>query len=166
MTAQVTQDVLLVLILRSGNNNNHTVLFEVPLDPARALAVSFVPRTSSFGVAPRPYAFQVMRDDTEFTIELFENCNNVVDDIELFHNVLVWYVTDVHVNIEQLLQPAPPPTAAARGVAGACVCACANEDLRGRFVLMNDDDGEIVGTLDRSHRVFISIYTKNFSGLV
>ena len=44
-----------------------------------------------------------MWDDTEFTVELFENNNNVVDDIELFHNVLVGYVTDVRVNGEQLL---------------------------------------------------------------
>jgi len=150
-TAQVTQDVLLVLVLRS---NSGTVLFEAPLDPARALAVSFVPRPSSFGVARRRYAFQATRDDIEFTVELFENNKNVADDIELFHSVLVGYVTDVRVNGEQLLQPAPPPppAAAARGVAGAGMGA--DEDLRGRFVLMNEDDGEIVGTLDRSVRVF------------
>ena len=151
-TAQVTQDVLLVLVLRS---NSGTVLFEAPLDPARALAVSFVPRPSSFGVARRRYAFQATQDDTEFTVELFEINNNVVDDIELFHSVLVGYVTDVRVNGERLLQPASPPpaaAAAARGVAGAGTGA--DEDLRGRFVLMNEDDGEIVGTLDRSVRVF------------
>ena len=105
----MTQGVLLVLVLRSGNNSNHTILFEVPLDPARALAVSFVPRTSSFGVAPRPYAFQATRDDTEFTVELFENNNNVVDDIGLFHNVLVGYVTDSQMSASILNSYYSPP---------------------------------------------------------
>jgi spartin len=150
-TAQVTQDVLLVLVLRSGNN---TVLFEAPLDPARALSVSSVPPPSSFGVARRRYVFQATRDDTEFTVELPENGNNAADDIELFQSVLVGYVADVRVNGERLQSSAPPPSApAAAPVAGAGVGAGADEDLRGRFVLMNEDDGEIVGTLDRSVRV-------------
>jgi spartin len=165
-TAQVTQDVLLVLVLRSGNNNNNnnnnnnTVLFEAPLDPARALSVSSVPPPSSFGVARRRYVFQATRDDTELTVELPENNDNAADDIELFHSVLVGYVTDVRVNGERLqLQPSalPPPSArvveAAAPVAGAGAGA-ADEDLRGRFVLMDEDDGEIVGTLDRSVRVY------------
>jgi spartin len=45
--------------------------------------------------------------------------------------------------------------AAAAPVAGVGAGAGpADEDLRGRFVLMNEDDGEIVGTLDRSVKVF------------
>lgn len=144
-TAQVTQDVLLVLVLRSGNN---TILFEAPLDPARALSVSSSvppPSSSSFGVSQRRYVFQATRDDTEFTVELPEN-NNAADDIELFHSVLVDYLTDVLVNGERL-QPTPR-------VVEPVADAGADEDLRGRFVLMNEDDGEIVGTLDRSVRVF------------
>ena len=145
-TAQVTQDVLLVLVLRSGNN---TILFEAPLDPARALSVSSSvpppPSRSSFSVSRRRYVFQATRDDSEFTVELPEN-NNAADDIELFHSVLVGYLTDVLVNGERL-QPAPR-------VVEPVADAGADEDLRGRFVLMNEDDGEIVGTLDRSVRVF------------
>jgi len=153
-TAQVTQDVLLVLVLRSTGNNN-AVLFEAPLDPARALSVSSVPPPSSFGVARQRYVFHATRDDTEFTVELPENNTNPAEDIELFRSVLVGYVTDVRVNGEQQSAALPPSTraaAAAAPVAGAG--AGADEDLRGRFVLMNEDDGEIVGTLDRSVRVF------------
>src|SRR6266852_1175898 len=153
-TAQVTQDVLLVLVLRSTGNNN-AVLFEAPLDPARALSVSSVPPPSSFGVARQRYLFHATRDDTEFTVELPENNTNPAEDIELFRSVLVGYVTDVRVNGEQQSAALPPSTraaAAAAPVAGAG--AGADEDLRGRFVLMNEDDGEIVGTLDRSVRVF------------
>jgi len=159
-TAQVTQDVLLVLVLRSGNTNN-TVLFEAPLDPARALSVSSVPPPSSYGVARRRYVFHATRDDTEITLELPENNNNATEDIELFHSVLVGYVTDVRVNGERLqLQPsAPPPPPPARVVEAAAPvvgagAGAADEDLRGRFVLMNEDDGEIVGTLDSSVKVF------------
>jgi spartin len=155
-SAQVTHDVLLVLVLRSGNN---TVLFEAPLDPARALSVSSVPPPSSFGVARRRYVFHATRDDTELTVDLPENNNNATDDIELFNSVLVGYITDARVNGQQ--QPLPPPSArvveAAAPVAGAGAGAGAgatDEDLRGRFVLMDEDDGEIVGTLDRSVRVF------------
>jgi spartin len=159
-TAQVTQDVLLVLVLRSSSGNNNTVLFEAPLDPARALSVSSVPPPSSFGVARQRYIFHATRDDTEFTIELPENNSNAAGDIELFHSVLVGYVTDVRVNGEQLLQSsALPPSARVVGEGQApaqapAPVAGADEDLRGRFVLMNEDDGEIVGTLDRSVRVF------------
>lgn len=159
-SAQVTQDVLLVLVLRSGNN---TVLFEAPLDPARALSVSSVPPPpASFGVARRRYVFHATRDDTELTVDLPENNNNAADDVELFHSVLVGYITDVRVNgVQQLQSSAPPPPARVVGEAaapvagaGAGVGAGADEDLRGRFVLMNEDDGEIVGTLDRSVRVY------------
>jgi spartin len=171
-TAQVTQDVLLVLVLRSAsnNNNNGTVLFEAPLDPARALSVSSVPPPSYFGVARRRYVFQATRDDTEFTVELPENNNNnnnnntdhnAADDIELFHSVLVGYVTDVRVNGERLQSSAPPQAPSAPAALAAAIPAAvagagagADEDLRGRFVLMNEDDGEIVGTLDRSVRVY------------
>ena len=157
-SAQVAQDVLLVLVLRSSGNN--TVLFEAPLDPARALSVSSVPPPSSLGVARQRYVFHATRDDTEFTVELPENGNNAGDDIELFRSVLVGYITDVRVNGEQLqLQqsalppPAPATLAGPAPVAGAGAIVGADEDLRGRFVLMNEDDGEIVGTLDRSVRV-------------
>jgi len=151
-SAQVAQDVLLVLVLRSSGNN--TVLFEAPLDPARALSVSSVPSPpSSFGVgvvARQRYVFHATQDDAEFTVELPENGNNATDDIELFRSVLVGYVTDVRVNGEVQQSALPPPAPVAGAGAGAGTIVGADEDLRGRFVLMNEDDGEIVGTLDRS----------------
>src|SRR5258708_25539206 len=102
-TAQVTQDVLLVLVLRSGNDNN-TVLFEAPLDPARALTVSSVrPASPSSGGERQRYFFHSTHDDAEFTIELPNN--NAGDEIELFHSVLVGYIAEVHIN-DQRLQPA------------------------------------------------------------
>ena len=64
--AAVTQDVLLVLVLRTNNNN--VVPFEAPLDPARALTVSSVQPSRG---APRwRYLFHPTRDDAEFTVEL------------------------------------------------------------------------------------------------
>jgi spartin len=154
-TAQVTQDVLLVLVLRSSNDNN-TVLFEAPLDPARALTVSSVrPASSSSGGERQRYVFHTTHDDAEFTIELPKNNNNAVDDIELFHSVLVGYIADVHIN-DQRLQPAAalPPAARVAEEVIPTEGAGPDEDLRGRFVLMNEDNGEIIGTLDRSVRVY------------
>jgi spartin len=153
-TAAVTQDVLLVLVLRTGN----VVVFEAPLDPTRALTVSSAQPSSSRsgggggGSARRRYVFHATRDDTEFTVELplppVEQPN--ADDIELFHSVLVGYVTDLRVDGELQLQLQSSPAPPARVVEGV---AAAEEDLRGRFVLMNEGDGEIVGTLDGSVRV-------------
>ncbi|KAH9999094.1 hypothetical protein BJV77DRAFT_1064567 [Russula vinacea] len=153
--AAATQDVLLVLVLRTPNN---VVAFEAPLDPARALTVSSVAqpppssRNSNSGSgARRRYVFHATQDDTEFTVELpLEQPNADADDVELFHSVLVGYVADLRVDGE--LQPQSPP---ARLVEEGASAAAAedDDDLRGRFVLMNEGDGEIVGTLDRSVRV-------------
>ena len=153
--AAATQDVLLVLVLRTPNN---VVAFEAPLDPARALTVSSVAqpppssRNSNSGSGARwRYVFHATQDDTEFTVELpLEQPNADADDVELFHSVLVGYVADLRVDGE--LQPQSPP---ARLVEEGASAAAAedDDDLRGRFVLMNEGDGEIVGTLDRSVRV-------------
>jgi len=145
---QVTRDVLLVVVLRSSDNNT---VFEAPLDPARALSVSSVRPSPSSG-ARRRYVFHATYDDAEFTVDLPGNNNVAADDIELFHSVLVGYVADVRVDGEQL-HPSLPP--AARVVEEAIPAAGAgpDEDVRGRFVLMNEDDGEIVGTLDSSVRI-------------
>ena len=141
----VTQDVLLVLVLRTGNNNS-VVPFEAPLDPARTLTVSSV--RPSRGAPRRRYTFHATRDDAEFTVELPDQ--NTDENVELFHSVLVGYVTDLRVQGEPLQSaPAPP----ARVVGEETAAAGPEEDLRGRFVLMNEDDGEIVGTLDSSVRV-------------
>ena len=146
-TTQITQDVFLVLGLRSNNN---TVLFEAPLDRARALSVSSVPRPSSFGFSRRRYVFHATWDDTELTVEIPKNNNNSADDIELFHSVLVEYVTDVRVNRKQRLQSSaqPPSTRVVEEpevTAPMARAGAADEDLRGRFVLMNQDMGRLWG---------------------
>src|ERR1700679_1482945 len=114
-TAQVTRDVLLALVLRSGNNNK-TVLFEAPLDPARTLSVSSVPPPSSFGFARQRYVFHATRDDTKLTVELPKNNKTSADDIDLFHGVLAGYLTDVRVNGKQQLQSSALPPSSARVV--------------------------------------------------
>lgn len=139
--AAVTQDVLLVVVLRAGTNNN-IVPFEAPLDPARALTVSSV--RPSPGAPRRRYVFHATRDDAEFTLELPES--NADDNVELFHSVLVGYLADLRVQGELLQSQSAPPARVVEETATA-------EDLRGRFVLMNEDDGEIIGTLDNSVRV-------------
>jgi spartin len=132
--AAVTQDVLLILVLRTGTGD--VVAFEEPLDPARALTVCSVPPSGA-----RRYVFHATRDDAEFTVEL-----PVVtgDDVELFHSVLEGYVSNLRV-------PDELQSRSARAVIEEAEPE--EEDLRGRFVLMNEDDGEVVGTLDRSVRV-------------
>jgi spartin len=130
--ATETRDVLLVLRIGVGNS-----AFEAPLDPARTLTVSTLPS----GAAHR-YVFHATRDDTEFSVEV-PITTETADDVELFHSVLVGYATDVRGDAQQQQQQQQPAQPAEEE----------EEDLRGRFVLMNEDSGEIVGALDRSVRV-------------
>ena len=135
--ATATRDVLLVLRIGTGNG-----AFEAPLDPARALTVSTLPPsgTTTTAAGGYRYVFHATRDDSEFSLE-FPATPETVDDVELFHSVLVGYAADVHGGTE---------------VAAAAGSKAGDEeevDLRGRFVLMNEDNGEIVGALDRSVRV-------------
>lgn len=144
-SATAMRDVLLVLRIGTGNG-----AFEAPLDPARALTVSTLPpgsTTTTAAVHRHRYVFHATRDDSEFTLE-FLATRETADDVELFHSVLVGYAADVHGGTEG--------SAAAAGVAGARAVDGGDEgeeDLRGRFVLVNEDSGEIVGALDRSVRV-------------
>jgi spartin len=127
-----TRDVLLVLRIGAG-----TGAFEAPLDPARALTVS----TSA--TASHRYVFHATRDDAEFSVE-FPATGETADDVELFHSVLVGYAADV--------QDQDGAEAAAGGAGPSRTDE--KDDLRGRFVLVNEDNGEIVGALDRSVRVY------------
>jgi len=138
--ATATRDVLLVLRIGTGNG-----AFEAPLDPARALTVSTLPppppgtAAAAAAVTGYRYVFHATRDDSEFSVE-FPATPETADDVELFHSVLVGYAADVHGDTEV-------PAAGTRASDEEEV------DLRGRFVLMNEDNGEIVGALDRSVRV-------------
>jgi spartin len=143
-----TRDVLLVLRVGTGSS----AAFEAPLDPARGLTVSTLPAAPAATSAPtatatvtRRYVFHATRDDAEFSVEL-PVTPETADDVELFHSVLVGYATDLHSDAPadaQLRQSANPEEAGSGG----------EEDLRGRFVLVNEDNGEIVGALDSSVRV-------------
>ena len=89
--------------------------------------------------------FHATRGDSEFTLEFFAT-RETANDVELFHSVLVGYAADVHGGTG----------AGAKAVAGARPVDDGHEeeeDLSGRFVLVNEDSGEIVGALDRSVRV-------------
>ena len=128
-SSTATRDVLLVLRIGVGNG-----AFEAPLDPARALTVSTLPSS-----AAHRYVFHATRDDAEFSVDV-PVTPETTDDVELFHSVLVGYAADVRGDVQlQARQPAH--------------LAEEEEDLRGRFVLMNEDSGEIIGALDPSVRV-------------
>ncbi|KAI9511363.1 hypothetical protein F5148DRAFT_1274310 [Russula earlei] len=138
-----TRDVLLVLRIDNG-------AFEAPLDPQRALTVSVLPPSGA-----RRYVFHATTDDAEFTVELPPVTPENADNVDLFHSVLVGYAAD-----PSALGEAPTGTSTRGGGADQIVnappaaeVARADEDLRGRFVLMNEDNGEIVGALDGSIRV-------------
>jgi spartin len=137
----VTQDSLLVLVLRTGTSNDEEVAFEAPLGPTRAFTV--------FSVRPsrRRYVFHATRDDAGFTVEFATRD----DDIELFHSVLEGYIAAVggHGKLQPQSTPVSPPAPGAVEESAESE----EEDLRGRFVLMNEEDGEIVGTLDSSVKV-------------
>ena len=142
-SATATRDVLLVLRIGA---------FEAPLDPARALTVSTLPpgsttTTTTLAIHRHRYVFHATRDDSEFTLE-FPATRETADDVELFHSVLVGYAADVHGGTEG--SAVAGAGAGARAVDGGDE---GEEDLRGRFVLVNEDSGEIVGALDRSVRV-------------
>jgi spartin len=127
-----TRDVLLVLRIGVGNG-----AFEAPLDPARGLTVSTLPSSTA-----HRYVFHATRDDAEFSVDV-PVTPETADDVELFHSVLVGYAADVRGDVQlQPRQPAHPPKEEEE-----------EEDLRGRFVLMNEESGEIIGALDPSVRV-------------
>jgi hypothetical protein len=123
----VTQDVLLVLVLRTGNNNN-IVPFEAPLDPARALTVFSV--RPSLGAPRRRYVFHATRDDAEFALEPPNQTRPTT-----LSSSTASYLTDLCVQGELLQSQSAPP---ARVVEETVT----TEDLRGQFVLMNEDDGD------------------------
>jgi len=150
-----TRDVLLVLRIGTG-----TGAFEAPLDPARALTVSTGTTTTTTttttaaaaaaAVAHR-YVFHATRDDSEFSVE-FPATSETADDVELFHSVLVGYAADVQGGGTEAAT-APAPAGGAAGARADEEEEDDDDDLRGRFVLVNEDNGEIVGALDRSVRV-------------
>ncbi|KAH9038927.1 hypothetical protein EDB85DRAFT_2072605 [Lactarius pseudohatsudake] len=113
-----------LLVLRLGDDPDGVSGFEAPLDPARTLTATVLPSGA------RRYVFHATRDDAEFALAL-PAPPEAAEDVELFHSVLAGYATDLHGDGAHRV----------------------GEDLRGRFVLVNEDGGEIVGTLDGSIRV-------------
>lgn len=130
----------MLLVLRLGDDPDGVSGFEAPLDPARTLTATVLPSGA------RRYVFHTTRDDAEFTLTL-PAPPEAAEDVELFHSVLAGYATDLRggdAAASAVLLPAP---------GAAHYPQHTPEDLRGRFVLVNEDDGEIVGALDGSVRV-------------
>ncbi|KAI9456681.1 hypothetical protein BJY52DRAFT_1204714 [Lactarius psammicola] len=148
--SSAARDVLLVL--RLGDDPDGVSGFEAPLDPARALTATVLPSGA------RRYVFHTTRDDAEFALVL-PAPPEAAEDVELFHSVLAGYATDLRGAgaAEAVLLPATPNGAhyypQARQQQVGASWGPEGEDLRGRFVLVNEDGGEIVGTLDGSIRV-------------
>jgi spartin len=133
------RDVLLVL--RLGDDPDGVSGFEAPLDPARTLMATVLPSGA------RRYIFHATQDDAEFALTLPAPPEAAKKDVELFHSVLAGYATDVRGggNATAEVAPGAAQSRASWGPEG--------EDLRGRFVLVNEEGGEIVGALDESVRV-------------
>jgi spartin len=142
-SAVETCDVLLILRIGIGNG-----AFEVPLDPARALTLSTLP--SEHGAVHR-FVFDATCDDSEFSVELPATPETEAD-VELFESILVGYTADVRGALDGDVQPQVRQSATPVDAEAAAWPGKEEEDLRGRFVLMNQDSGEIVGALDRSVR--------------
>lgn len=129
-SASAERDVLLVL--RLGDDPDSVSGFEAPLDPARTVIATVLPSGA------RRYVFHATRDDSEFTLTLPE----ATEDVELFHSVLVGYSSDLRGGGDAAaLFPAAGPHYPQR-----------EENLRGRFILVNEDNGEVIGELDESIR--------------
>ncbi|KAH9055938.1 hypothetical protein EDB87DRAFT_1273168 [Lactarius vividus] len=137
------RDVLLVL--RLGDDPDGVSGFEAPLDPARTLTATVLPSGA------RRYVFHATRDDAEFALAL-PAPPEAAEDVELFHSVLAGYATDLRGGGWGDSAAQPPAPDGAHHYPQR-VGARWGEDLRGRFVLVNEDGGEIVGTLDGSIRV-------------
>ncbi len=149
-SSSAARDVLLVL--RLGDDPDGLSGFEAPLDPARALTATVLPSGA------RRYIFHATRDDAEFALAL-PAPPEAAEDVELFHSVLAGYATDLRgggAAEAPVLLSAPPNGThyypQARQHVGTS-WGPAGEDLRGRFVLVNEEGGEIVGALDGSIRV-------------
>ncbi|KAF8274247.1 hypothetical protein EI94DRAFT_1713959 [Lactarius quietus] len=139
-SVSAARDVLLVL--RLGDDPDGVSGFEAPLDPARALTATVLPSGA------RQYIFHATRDDPEFTLVLPAQ-PEAAEDVELFHSVIAGYATDLRgtaAAASAVLLPASGTRYLQQRVPEG-------DDLRGRFVLVNEDNGEIVGALDASVRV-------------
>ena len=142
-SAAAARDVLLVL--RLGDDPDGASGFEAPLDPARRLTATVLPSGA------RRYIFHATQDDSEFALTL-PAPPEAADSVELFHSVLAGYATDLHGG-GAAAATAEATTPGAQYHQQLASWGAEGEDLRGRFVLVNEDGGEIVGALDGSVRV-------------
>ncbi|KAI0047050.1 hypothetical protein FA95DRAFT_1559479 [Auriscalpium vulgare] len=130
--APSSRDVVLVLRIAS---------LEVVLDPARTLTLSVLPS------GQHKYVFHsTPQDPAELLLTLPAPHAGTADDIDLFHSVLAEYgnfrgdfaavetgAADVTIPVEEKAGP--------------------EDDLRGRFILVDEDNGEVIGALDNHVRV-------------
>jgi spartin len=125
------RDVYLVLRINT---------FETPIDPARVIHISYS------GSGQRIYTFdgnEVDPSDLVLTLPSAKPETALADDLETFEGILAQYA-DLR----------RPDTATSSGSPGAANAANAStlspgaNDLRGRLVLINEDNGEMVGEVD------------------
>ena len=129
-------DVLLII---------RVAAFEIVLDPSQTISASILP------TGEHSYRLHSPADATEHVLPLSSPGSDaqVADDIETFHGILSEY-GGFH-------GPDTPPPYIYGDTDGKAMLEGAKpvpeEDLRGRFVLVNEDNGKIIGALDRNVRV-------------
>ncbi|KAI0032351.1 hypothetical protein K488DRAFT_50131 [Vararia minispora EC-137] len=118
------------LVLRIG-------AFETVLDPAHAVDASVLP------TGEHKYVLRGWGEPADLVL-LLQAHDKSVDDLETFHGILTEYGGVLSASTE------PTTVSPAKVFVDQPV---ADTDLRGRFVLVNADSHEVVGTLDHNVRV-------------
>ncbi|TFY76482.1 hypothetical protein EWM64_g7531 [Hericium alpestre] len=129
------KDIVLILKLDS---------FETPIDPRQPITQSTLPS------GDHEYVFHSTPDDPTELLLTFPAQENIQSEIETLHSVLADYG-----NFRGDFVPAgslgtDPEGPGARAIA---LEDGEEQDLRGRFVLVNEDNGEVIGALDDRIRV-------------
>ncbi|TFY68526.1 hypothetical protein EVG20_g3510 [Dentipellis fragilis] len=119
--------------------------FETVLDPRRTITASVTPR------GEHKYVFHSTRDDpSELFLSLPAQEKAKADDVETFHGMLTEY-GDFRGDFAAVAMGADRK--APQSESAVSIEEGEEEDLRGRFVLMNEDNGEVIGALDNKVKV-------------
>lgn len=138
-----TPDVFLVLRVAD---------FDTVLDPTRTI-------TQSEGAGEQRYVFQGSQAEGEIVLILpsaGEKGSRVTEDLEIFQSILAEYgdyrgPVSEHTLLMDVKSPDVRDTVPAIG--GAVTSHHRDENLRGRFVLVNEDNNQIISALDNHIRV-------------
>ncbi|KAF7441158.1 hypothetical protein PC9H_001507 [Pleurotus ostreatus] len=144
-TAAPAHDVFLVLQLNG---------FETPIDPARTITHE----RSENGT--RTYTFHRTEfDNTQLVISITppEKDQAFVEDLETFEGILAQYAdfrgyTASATSVNARPSSIPPPYRTDYSDVGTAIPG-SHGDLRGHLILVNEDNGEVVGEFDRQFAV-------------